>query len=523
VNLETKVGFFVILVGAVLFALSTQLERGEVKEGYTLKVRFETVDGLEEKAPVRIAGVKVGQVERIDLEEGRALLVLRMESGVEVPADSRAELRTEGMLGEKYLAIIPGKDWAHRLVNDEAIGQSVSQQSLDELLISLGKLATDFGKITGALSDAFGREEGKVNLQAILANMRDLTANMKEIVARNDQRVDSIVTHLDSLTSRLDHLTAANAAGVTETVDNLRSVTGYTRDNLPKWGEDFDRTVNELQAVIAENRSGVKTTIDTAQSAAQSADTTFAALGRVAQKMDEGHGTIGRLVNDEATVDKLNTALDKIDNFLAKRDRYQTYVTFEGESLMDRGDSRGIFTVSLAPSATKSYLFEVVSPATGDETIRRTTEVRRITNTGSGAGSDFYPTDVTQTVVTDEHREKSGNVQFSAQIAQRRNHAGLRIGLKENSFGTGGDYYLAHDRIHLSLDAYDFAGDNSVGSSPHLKAKARWDLFTHLFLTAGYDNPLNDEVASAFLGGGVTFEDEDLKDLLAIVPAGLVK
>lgn len=522
-NLETKVGFFVLLVGVVLFVLSTQLEKGEVKEGYLLRVRFDTVDGLEEKAPVRVAGVKVGQVERIDLEEGRARLTLRLQPGTEIPGDSRAELRTEGMLGEKYVAIIPGKDWAHRLLPDQSISKSVSQKSLDELLISLSGLATDFGKITSSLADAFGSEEGKANLQAILANMRDLTGNLKTIVARNDQRVDSIATHLDSLATRLDKLIATNATGVTETVANLRSVTGYTRDNLPKWGEDFDRTVNALQVVIAENRAGVKGTIDAAQSAAKSADATFAALGRVAQKVDEGHGTIGRLVNDEATVDKLNTALDKIDHFLAKRDRYKTYLAFENESLVDRGDSRGIFTLTLAPSETKSYVFEVVSPAKGDETIRRTTEVRQITNTGSGAGSDFFPNDVTQKVVTTEHREKTGNVQFSAQVAQRLDNAALRIGMKESTFGVGADYYLANDRFRLSLDAYDFDGDNTPGSSPHLKAKARWDLFAHLFLTAGYDNPLNDEVASAFLGGGVTFEDEDLKDLLGILPAGLLK
>ena len=94
-GLETKVGFFVILVAAVLFVLSTRLEQGEVKEGYTLTVRFKTVDGLEEKAPVRIAGVKVGQVESITLDEGQAVLKLRVSKGVSIPVDSHAELRTE--------------------------------------------------------------------------------------------------------------------------------------------------------------------------------------------------------------------------------------------------------------------------------------------------------------------------------------------------------------------------------------------------------------------------------------------
>ena len=92
-SLETKVGFFVILVAVILFILGTRLEEGEVKEGYTLTVRFDSVDGLEENAPVRIAGVKVGQVESITLEEGRAVLKLRIAQGTSIPVDSMPSRR----------------------------------------------------------------------------------------------------------------------------------------------------------------------------------------------------------------------------------------------------------------------------------------------------------------------------------------------------------------------------------------------------------------------------------------------
>jgi len=521
-SLETKVGFFVILVAVLLFILGTRLEEGEVKEGYTLSVRFDSVDGLEENAPVRIAGVKVGQVESITLEEGRAVLKLRIAEGTSIPVDSRAEMRTEGMLGEKYLALIPGKNWSQRLRNTDTIGQSVSQKSLDELLGSLGKLAGDIGEVTGVLADAFGSEEGKADLKAILANTRDLTGSLKDIVARNDARVDRIIGQVESLTAGLDRVIQHNEGQITETVGNFRSVSGYAKQKLPELGDNIQKLVDSVQVLIAENRTGIHDAVASAKGAAERAQDTFDALGNVARKIDEGEGTVGRLINDDATVDKLNSAIDKIDRFLAKRERFKTYVSFETESLVDRSDSRGIFALTLQPSKENYYVFEVVTPAEGDETVRRTRTVSEITNTGTGAGSDFYPVDVTQTVVEEETKERSGNLQFSAQFARRRGDLAARIGLKESTFGVGGDYFLARDRLRFSVDAYDFDGDNTPGNSPHLKAKGRFDFLDYFFLTAGYDNFLNSEANSAFFGGGVAFEDEDLKDLLGVLPLGSV-
>jgi phospholipid/cholesterol/gamma-HCH transport system substrate-binding protein len=521
-SLETKVGFFVILVAVILFILGTRLEEGEVKEGYTITVRFDSVDGLEPKAPVRIAGVKVGQVESISLEEGRAVLRLRIAEGTSIPIDSRAELRTEGMLGEKYLALIPGKNWTQRLRNNDTVAESVSQKSLDELLGSLGELAGDIGEVTGVLADAFGSEEGKADLKAILANTRDLTGSLKDIVVRNDARVDRIIAQVESLTAGLDRVVQRNEGQLTETLGNFRSVSGYAKEKLPELGDNIQKLVDSVQVLIAENRTGIHDAVASAKTAAERAQDTFDALGNVARKIDEGEGTIGRLINDDATVDKLNSAIDKIDHFLARRERFKTYVSFESESLVERSDARSIFTLTLQPSQENYYLFEVVTPAEGDETVRRTRTVSEITNTGTGAGSDFFPVDVTQTVVEEETQEQSGNLQFSAQFGRRRGDLAARIGLKENTFGVGGDYFLARDRLRLSVDAYDFDGDNTPGDSPHLKAKGRFDFFQYFFLTAGYDNFLNSEANSAFVGGGVAFEDEDLKDLLGVLPLGSV-
>jgi len=74
----------------------------------------------------------------------------------------------------------------------------------------------------------------------------------------------------------------------------------------------------------------------------------------------------------------------------------------------------------------------------------------------------------------------------------------------------GADYHLFRDRVKLSLDAWDFNRE----PTPRLKASASYDFFKHLFLVGGGDDLANKDRRSVFVGGGIKFEDDDLKYLL---------
>lgn len=78
------------------------------RDGYRIHASFADIGGLKNGAPVEIAGVKIGEVEKIKLVEGRARVDMHINKGVEIESDSLASIRTKGLIGEKYIKITLG-------------------------------------------------------------------------------------------------------------------------------------------------------------------------------------------------------------------------------------------------------------------------------------------------------------------------------------------------------------------------------------------------------------------------------
>ncbi|GIX46428.1 MAG: outer membrane lipid asymmetry maintenance protein MlaD [Candidatus Tectimicrobiota bacterium] len=109
-NLEVTVGLFVALGLLALGYLSIKLGGVQIGGGssYTLTAVFPTVAGLKPGAPVEIAGVQVGRVERIRLQNYEAVVTLRLDAAVPVQEDAIVSIKTRGLIGEKYVRITPG-------------------------------------------------------------------------------------------------------------------------------------------------------------------------------------------------------------------------------------------------------------------------------------------------------------------------------------------------------------------------------------------------------------------------------
>ncbi|MFC1868738.1 outer membrane lipid asymmetry maintenance protein MlaD [Thermodesulfobacteriota bacterium] len=110
IDLELSVGIF-ILAGLVCLAfLSIKIAKTEVfgGGGYEIHAIFSDTGGLKEGASVVIAGVKVGSVKSITMENYEAKVVLTLPPHVKVQEDAIASIKTKGIIGQKYLAITPG-------------------------------------------------------------------------------------------------------------------------------------------------------------------------------------------------------------------------------------------------------------------------------------------------------------------------------------------------------------------------------------------------------------------------------
>jgi len=115
-TLEIGTGMFVALGFAALFFLTTQLpttglKLAGAKSGYHITAEFDNIGDLKVGSPVTIAGVRVGDVNKIhfDPKTFKAVVVLRIDNAYnEIPDDSFASIQTQGLLGGKYIGFSPG-------------------------------------------------------------------------------------------------------------------------------------------------------------------------------------------------------------------------------------------------------------------------------------------------------------------------------------------------------------------------------------------------------------------------------
>ncbi len=132
------VGLFVLL-GAIALAFLA-LRAGNFStftfaSTYNLSAKFDNIGGLKVRAPVKSAGVVVGRVADIKLDDKtfQAVVTLKMEKSFVFPADSSAKILTSGLLGEQYIGIEPGGD-DKNLENGSAISMTQSAIVLETLI-----------------------------------------------------------------------------------------------------------------------------------------------------------------------------------------------------------------------------------------------------------------------------------------------------------------------------------------------------------------------------------------------------
>ena len=143
------VGLFVALGLATIAYLSIQV--GGVsyagRGGLELRATFDQIGGLKPRAPVSIAGVTVGQVKDIALDDRlRARVTLEVEKDLALPVDSSAAIQTQGLLGDQYIALEPGGE-EEVLKNGDEIEFTESALSVERLI---GKFVQDSGIENGA-------------------------------------------------------------------------------------------------------------------------------------------------------------------------------------------------------------------------------------------------------------------------------------------------------------------------------------------------------------------------------------
>lgn len=133
--IETVMGAVVLLVAAGFVTFAYKATRLDTNSGYILRAVFDRVDGLTIGSDVRVSGLKVGAVinQKIDTKTYQAIIEFSVKDSVKLPKDTSAEIVSDGLLGNKYIALVPGADDA-MLNNGELVRFTQPSISIEQLI-----------------------------------------------------------------------------------------------------------------------------------------------------------------------------------------------------------------------------------------------------------------------------------------------------------------------------------------------------------------------------------------------------
>lgn len=479
-----KVGLFAAIALALLgyFVMRIEDLNPFAEPGRELEARFESVAGLDDKATVRVAGVRVGRVDGIRLEDGKAVLRLVLETPVELRQGASASIANLGMLGDKYVQLDPGPPGAPPLPEDAVLPGS-APPSFDEALAKVSGLGDSLEQALGGLTG-----EGE------------------------ETPVSRLLDNLDATTMEIRALVADNRAQIDSSIRNFESLSGSLADSLPRLADQMERLLTQIETVVAENRENLRDGTENAREVTAELRTSVENLTAITDKIARGEGTIGKLVNSEETHDQLVSTLDSIESgveslsdTLGRVGRLQLDIAYDGYWLEDLEETHNALSFTLDPQSDRFYYLEVVDDPRGRERV----QTRESTVT--------LPDGTTETT-TERTVKIEDKVLFSAQFGFELGETGrFRAGLLESSAGLGVDLPLFDRRLWLTLDAFNF--DREEDLAPQLRFATRFRLNDHLYLLGGLDDFLEDDRDSIFVGAGVRWSDEDLKYLIGSVPS----
>jgi phospholipid/cholesterol/gamma-HCH transport system substrate-binding protein len=242
---ETAVGLFVLAALGVLVYMSFQIGslRFATHDYAKYCLYSHDISGLNKKADVRIAGVKVGWIEQVTFEEEqqRVLMCVMILKKYHLYADASGAIRQNGILGGKYLEIIPGDSHLQKLLPNSTLELPAEDSiSIDILMKKINAIAGNVEEVTDSLKQSLGGPEGAQTVQQLLNGCVQVT--------------ERVAACADSI----DRLVSANEENIQETISDFKAVAQEIKNGIPelqqKIGQishaidrDFNRVAGQIE------------------------------------------------------------------------------------------------------------------------------------------------------------------------------------------------------------------------------------------------------------------------------------
>ncbi|MBD3231302.1 MCE family protein [Candidatus Dependentiae bacterium] len=540
---ETRVGLFIISAIAIFIYLSInigslRLDRAQYN---TYKTYFDDTGGLDVNAFIKIAGVNVGWVDSIELlPDGRAEIIMKVSKDIKLAKNSYAMITQEGLIGTKTLVLEPGDPSTGFLLPGSILSMpGKSPATVSDLLDQFKDIASSIQDIAFSFRSVFATPEGEIDMKNALSG-----------IARASNKMADFSEVLDRTIRKNEDNLNASIIDLKYTMHHLQEAIPSIQDNFNQTFPSIKKDANRLTLAFADDTlpkvsdasQKVGTAFITIDDTAVQARETFREAEEVVEKINTGKGVLGKLINEDETYDDIKKTIRGLKEYVVKAQSFIIDIDMHSELLLARDwNSKGYLDIKLRPTLDYFYQFQIVTDERGNylrqeeqrewfDQEGKELEVDKLNYGNNEFGNAQKAHDRLEFSKTIDKTVRTKNdMSFGFQFGKRFNRFALRIGLFENTFGMACDIYvpLYTDKFHWisSVEAFDFRGTKHADygtsySRPYIRWINKLFFLRNIYTVIGFDDIMGRKTAGPTWGGGVRFNDDDLKYIISMFPAG---
>jgi phospholipid/cholesterol/gamma-HCH transport system substrate-binding protein len=394
---EFKVGAMVLSIAGLIAFMSMRVSDDPSYMGRSKKAWFllPNASGLIKGSAIRSAGIPVGVIKEVRLQDGQARIDVTIKSDIYLTRSASVDLRANGILGDKYIEVYPGSPTDEALEDDGQILNVKKGGSLDDVMVQVSEITSSLKDVAKNLNESVTNNGTNQHIMGrIVLNIEKLTTDIAEMTDRNKDKIGDIVDQVQDITTTLDELI------------NDDSATGFKK---------------------------------TWKSAMINIDKSLKNIEQITDKVNRGEGTIGKLLSDEKTAEDVSSAIEGISGLVDTANKVSTGVDFNGYYLNEVGAAQTAIGIQIQPGLDRYYYLGIITDPSG---VVEKTNVK--TTTGGS------------TTEIDEVKTFKSKTKFTALYAKNFYDFTLKGGLIENTGGVGIDYKIFRQTALASVEAYDF-------------------------------------------------------------------
>jgi len=274
---EVSVGALFIITIVLGLGGTLWIARGGLSRGYEMYAKFPWGAGLKVGQPVLLAGVNIGFVNDVDLDPNGTLLVkMSIKKDYRIPINTTATVAANGIFGDQLIALTPVRATTQSMPEKDTIPTGISAAGIADLVAKGDSITKNVNVLTASLRSQFVDSGGIREIRGLVKDMSKLMAQVANVAAHQDKELTATQVQVRKLLAIVD------SAKIDSTLVNVRSASA----NLEKLSRNIDSTRLAVNGLI--------------------------------NKVNNGDGSIAKLLNDKGeTYGRLNNILASLDSLVA--------------------------------------------------------------------------------------------------------------------------------------------------------------------------------------------------------------